>query len=140
MTDRLQAIIAEFQSVPSEFRLELLLDYARRFQQPPPHIDTTAARDLARVHECQAEVYLFPEIQNGCVRLHASIPDHAPTQRALLGLLQDGYDGASVRDIATIPDDLLTRLGIGGLLGIQRQHGFAGVLRHLKARVREASV
>ena len=100
-----------------------------------------AARDagFGRVTECQAEVYFFPEVADGHVRIHADIPGEAPTQRALIGILMEAYDGTTPADVAAIPDDLLRHLGVDRLLGVQRQQGFAGVLYRLKHGVAEAA-
>ncbi len=139
MNDRLQEIADELASVPRDLQVELLLDHARQF--PPLPERYLAARDagLGRVHECQAEVYFFPEVADGQVHLHADIPGHAPTQRALVGILIDAYDGATPAEVAAIPDDLLQRLGVAPLLGPQRQRGFAGVLARLKYGVAQAA-
>ena len=139
MNDRLQEIADELASVPRELQVELLLEHARQF--PPLPERYRAARDagLGRVHECQAEVYFFPEVDDGAVHIHADIPGHAPTQRALVGILMEAYDGATPAQVAAIPDDLLHRLGVDKLLGPQRQRGFAGVLARLKHGVAQAS-
>ncbi|MEM0962938.1 MAG: SufE family protein [Bacteroidota bacterium] len=143
MNTRLREIAAELAAAPRDFQVELLLEHARDF--PPLPDAFQAARDagLGRIHECQAEVYFFPQVttESGrqTVHLHADIPGHAPTQRALVGILIDAYDGATPEEVAAIPDDLLRQLGVAALLGPQRQHGFAGVLSRLKHGVAEAA-
>ena len=100
MTDRLREIIDEFQGVPDEFRLEMLVERARQFPPLPERYQALREKGLGRVHECMAEVYFFPEVQDGAVRIHADIPGDAPTQRALVGILMDAYDGASPEAVA----------------------------------------
>ena len=143
MPDRLQPIADDFQSVPVEMRIEMLVERARQFPPLPERYRALREKGLGRVHECMAEVYFFPEVEpgpdGGRVRIHADIPGEAPTQRALVGLLMDAYDGATPAEVAAIPDDLLNRLGIASLLGMQRQRGFAGVLARLKHGVAEAA-
>ncbi len=139
MTDRLREIIDEFQNAPDEFRVEMLLERARQFPPLPEKYRALREKGLGRVHECMAEVYFFPEVADGAVRVHADIPGEAPTQRALVGILMEAYDGASPEDVAQIPQDLLRQLGIAPLLGMQRQQGFAGVVSRLKHSVSEAS-
>ena len=139
MNPRLQAIADEISSVPPEMQVELLLEHARAFPPLPERFREARAAGVGRVTECQAEVYFFPEVADGRVRIHADIPGEAPTQRALVGILMDAYDGASPADVAAIPDDLLARLGVARLLGVQRQQGFAGVLYRLKHGVAAAS-
>ena len=139
MNDRLREIADELASVPRELQVELLLDHARQFPPLPERYRAAREAGLGRVHECQAEVYFFPEVADGAVHLHADVPGHAPTQRALVGILMEAYDGATPAEVAAIPDDLLQRMGIDRLLGPQRQRGFAGVLARLKHGVAEAS-
>ena len=139
MNDRLQAIADELQAAPTELQIEILLEHARRFPALPPRFQAARDAGLGRIHECMAEVYFFPEVVDGAVRIHADIPGDAPTQRALVGLLMDAYDGATPADVAAIPDDLLQRLGLARLLGMQRQQGFGGVLARLKHGVAQAA-
>ena len=143
MNARLQEIADELASVPRDLQVELLLDHARQFPPLPERYQAAREAGLGRVHECQAEVYFFPEVADEPagprVHIHADIPGHAPTQRALVGILMDAYDGAAPADVAAIPDDLLRHLGVDALLGPQRQRGFAGVLARLKHGVAEAA-
>ena len=139
MTDRLREIIDEFQSAPDEFRVEMLLERARQFPPLPEKYRALREKGLGRVHECMAEVYFFPEVEDGAVRIHSDIPGEAPTQRALVGILMEAYDGASPEAVAQIPPDLLRQLGIAPLLGVQRQQGFSGIVSRLQHSIAEAS-
>ena len=139
MNQKLQAIADEISSVPTEMQVELLLDHARQFPPLPERFRAAREAGIGRVTECQAEVYFFPEVAGGLVRIHADIPGEAPTQRALIGILMEAYNGATPADVAAIPDDLLARLGVARLLGVQRQQGFAGVLYRLKHGVAAAA-
>ena len=143
MNDRLRAIADEIASVPRDLQIELLLEHARQFPPLPERYQAARDAGLGRVHECQAEVYFFPEVvlegEAQRVHIHADIPGHAPTQRALVGILMDAYDGATPAEVAAIPDDVLRHLGVAALLGPQRQRGFGGVLARLKHGVAEAA-
>ncbi len=133
--DRLSEAAELFAGTDAETRLYLLLDYGDRL--PPLPERYVAARDAGagRVHECASPVFLFPEAENGRVRLHADVPREAPTVRGLVGLLVEALDGATPADVAAVPDDLLHRLGIAQQLGMRRQQGFSGVLHRLKQGV-----
>ncbi|MEM1054468.1 MAG: SufE family protein [Bacteroidota bacterium] len=139
MTDRLREIVAEFQGVPDEFRVEMLLERARQFPPLPERYQALREKGLGRVHECMAEVYFFPEVTHGHVQIHADIPGDAPTQRALVGILMEAYSGAPPEAVAQIPHDLLNQLGVAKLLGMQRQRGFLGVIARLQHGVAEAA-
>ena len=139
MSGRLTETVEQFALVPDTDRLYLLLDYAE--QLPPLPERLAAARDagLGRVHECQSPVFLYAEVEGGTVRLFADVPREAPTVRGLVGLLLEAYEGTTPEDVAALPDDLLSQLGIAKQLGVRRQQGFAGVLHRLKTSVAEAA-
>ena len=139
MNARPQEIADELASVPRDLQVELLLEHAGQFPPLPERYRALREQGLGRVHECMAEVYFFPEVENGRLRIHADIPGEAPTQRALVGILMDAYDGAPAEAISTVPPDLLRQLGIAPLLGVQRQRGFAGIVARLQHAVSEAA-
>ncbi|MEL7169982.1 MAG: SufE family protein [Bacteroidota bacterium] len=135
---KLDEIIETFQFVEPPMRLELLLDYANNLPPLPESLKAKRDAGLGRVHECQSPVFVFPEVENDAVALHAWAPNEAPTARAFVSLLIDALDGAAPSDVAVVPDDLLNQLGIGKQLGMTRQQGLAGVLYRVKHGVAQA--
>ncbi|MFN3596828.1 MAG: SufE family protein [Rubricoccaceae bacterium] len=139
MPPRLADIAEQFQMVAPEDRLYLLLDYADALPDLPERLAPLRDAGAGRVHECATPVFLYPELEQGRLRLHADVPRESPTVRGLVGLLADALGGEPAAAVADVPDDLLRRLGIAEQLGMRRQQGFAGVLFHLKRRVAEAA-
>lgn len=139
MPPRLADIADQFQMVAPGDRLYLLIDYADALPDLPAHLVPLRDAGAGRVHECATPVFLYPEIEDGRLRLHADVPRESPTVRGLVGLLAGALDGEPPEAAADVPDDLLRRLGIAEQLGMRRQQGFAGVLYRLKRSVAEAT-
>ena len=136
--EKLQSTVDMFQSVDAESRLELLLDYAKRL----PTLDRCfhEARDagLGKVPECQTPVFLLVEEIEGCLRIHVDVGDEAPTVKGLLSILVEACDGHSPHVVASIPDDLLSRLGLHTVLRMNRAMGFSAMLGRLKASAKRS--
>ena len=139
MNARLQEIADEISALPAALQQELFVEMSNELAPLPARYEAARDAGLGRVHECQTPVFFFPEVEGGRVRLYADVPRNAPTQRALVGLLIDAYDGATPEEVAAIPDDLLRRLGVTPWLSMTRQRGFAGVLARLKRGVAAAA-
>ena len=138
MRPALEAIVDELREADRSERIELLIDLARTL---PPLPDSLEAHrdDAHRVPECMSPVFLFVEVGDGRVSLHADVPIEAPTVRGFVAMLVEGLDGASVEEIAGVPADLVERSGVAEILGMQRVGGLAGVIRRLKAMVARAA-
>jgi cysteine desulfuration protein SufE len=139
MAAALDAIITELSEADRQERIELLIDFAKNL---PPLPDRLAAqKDVAhRVEECQSPVFLFVELEGGCVAIHADAPIEAPTVRGFVALLAEGLNGATVEDVLGVRNDLIDRIGLPEILGMLRVRGLNGVLRRLKAEVTRAAI
>jgi cysteine desulfuration protein SufE len=127
--------ITRLRAADRNTRLEALLDYSRKLRDLPASLQAAGDRDAHLVAECQTPVYLWAEVHQGKVALHADAPREAPTVRGFLALLQSRVNGASPADVAAIPSDLLDQLGIAELLGMTRTHGLTAVLIRIKRLV-----
>ena len=131
----LETIAETLQSVDRETRLELLLDYAERLPPLPEAYHPLRDRGLNMVHECQSPVFLMVEVKDGVVRLHADVPEEAPTARSFMAILMEAFDGRPVHEVLDAPADILHRLGLANLLGMQRTRGLSAIYRRVKGEV-----
>ncbi len=136
----LDAIAEEFQMVDDETRLELLLDYAGQLPPLPEAYHALRDAGLNMVHECQSPVFLMVEVKAGVVRLHADVPDEAPTARSFVTVMVKAFDGVVPHVVFDAPDDILHRLGLIHLLGMQRTRGLSAIYRRIKAEVARLAV
>ena len=84
------------------------------------------------MHECQTPVYLWVEVENGQVHIHADVPRESPTVRGFISLLARSLDGLPPEQVAAIPDDLLDQLGLSETLGMTRTQGLSAILHRIK--------
>ena len=114
----LDTLIPRFKAADRSTRLETLLDYSRKLPPLPERLEAEKDRGDHRVHECQTPVFLWVELEDGKVHIHADVPRESPTVRGFLSLLARTLEGAAPEDVARIPDDLLDQLGLSETLGM----------------------
>lgn len=136
--ERLQTIIDVFQSSPKDFRVEALIDYARRLPElPPPYADDPEL--LESVPECQTPFYLATEVEeDGTTHLYFDAPPQAPTVRGYASILADGLDGEKASVILDVPDDFYMGMGLEEVVTPLRLRGMAAILHRLKNQLRDA--
>ena len=134
----LDTIIPRFKAADRSTRLETLLDYSRRLPPLPERLEAEKDRGEHRVHECQTPVFLWVELEDGKVHIHADVPRESPTVRGFISLLARTLEGAAPEDVAKIPDDLLDQLGLSETLGMTRTQGLTAILNRIKRSVATA--
>jgi cysteine desulfuration protein SufE len=131
----LDTIIPRFKAADRSTRLETLLDYSRKLPPLPERLEAEKDRGDHRVHECQTPVFLWVELEDGKVHIHADVPRESPTVRGFISLLARTLEGAAPEDVAKIPDDLLDQLGLSETLGMTRTQGLTAILQRIKRSV-----
>jgi cysteine desulfuration protein SufE len=137
LPSRLQTIVDVFATSPKEFRLEALLDYARRLPDLPQRYADDPGL-LEQVPECQTPFFLATEVdEDGTVHMFFSAPPESPTVRGYAGLLLDGLEGASADDVLGLPDDFYYGMGLEEVVTPLRLRGMGAILARLKRQVSE---
>lgn len=137
LPSRLQTIVDVFATSPKEFRLEALVDYARRLPELPPRYADDPGL-LEQVPECQTPFFLATEVdEDGTVHIFFSAPPESPTVRGYAGLLLDGLEGASADDVLALPDDFYYGMGLEEVVTPLRLRGMGAILARLKRQVSE---
>lgn len=146
----LARIVEDFGALGVPDRLQLLLELAEGLPDLPEryaeHPDL-----LEPVPECQSPVFLAVEVGDGgagpvvpgtagpddVVRLFLTAPREAPTTRGFAGILAEGLEGLTAREVLAIPDDVPNRLGLTQAVSPLRLRGMAGMLARIKRQVRD---
>ena len=116
MPDRLPQKLSEvlelFDSMTSpEERVPLLLDYAEQFREVPPSISTRPFPDDHLVKFCESEAYVWVIPHDGRLTLHFAIGNPSGVSaKALAAILEKTLSGATPEEIASIPDDIVSRV------------------------------
>jgi len=133
----LDTIVRKFASADRETRLQLLLHYARKLPALPARFQEARDRGENQVHECQSPVFLYTEVEDGRARLYADAPHESPTVRGFVSILSTAMEDARPSDVAAIPNDLLDRMALTEILGMNRMQGLTAVLGRVKRMVKE---
>jgi cysteine desulfuration protein SufE len=140
VADKLDQIVAEFADLEPRERLELLLEFAESLPPLPAKYQAERDAGLHRVAECQTPVFIWVELVDGRIQIHADVAPEAPTVKGFVGILVDAYSGATPDQIETVPTDLLKRLGLLESLGMVRMRGLAAIQHYIRAQVAKAAI
>ncbi|WP_395640898.1 SufE family protein [Pseudolysinimonas sp.] len=126
----------DFLALEQHERLLLLLEFANELPELPAqyaeHPDL-----LERVEECQSPVFIFVEVVDGIVHLHATAPKEAPTTRGFASILVQGLAGLTVQQVLDVPDDYPLTIGLTEAVSPLRIRGMSALLGRAKRQVRE---
>lgn len=134
--DTLAEIRDDFLALEQSERLQLLLEFSSEL---PPVSDEVAAHPemTERVAECQSPVYIFVEVVDDVVTMHATAPPEAPTTRGFASILAQGISGLSPDEVLAIPDDYPQSIGLTRAVSPLRIAGMTGMLLRAKNQVRQ---
>jgi cysteine desulfuration protein SufE len=135
----LDTLIPRFKAADRQTRLETLLDYSKRLPPLPERYEAEKQQGNNRVHECQTPVFLWVEVDQGRVHIHADVPRESPTVRGFISLLARTLDNQTPEVVAQLPDDLLDQLGLSETLGMTRTQGLTAILNRIKRSVATAA-
>lgn len=139
-TSELPDILAEirdgFLETPESDRLLLLLEYSDEL----PEVSAEVANHPEmgeRVAECQSPVYIYVEVHDEIVTMHATAPAEAPTTRGFASILVQGITGLTADEVLAIPDDYPQSIGLTKAVSPLRIGGMTGMLMRAKNQVRQ---
>jgi cysteine desulfuration protein SufE len=135
----LKTLIPRFQAADRQTRLETLLDYSKKLAPLPQRYEAEKQLGHNRVDECQTPVFLWVEIDDGRVHIHADVPRESPTVRGFISLLARTLDNETPEAVAQLPLDLLDQLGLSETLGMTRTQGLTAILHRIKRSVTSAA-
>jgi cysteine desulfuration protein SufE len=131
----LQEIIEQFREATPRERMEYLLEFADSLPPLPEHVQAHREQ-MEQVHECQAPVFLFTELEGDKVHFALDIPPESPTIRGYASILVEGIEGASPQEVLATPDDVYMLLGLTEVVTPQRVRGLHALFGYMKKQVR----
>jgi cysteine desulfuration protein SufE len=135
---RLGEIVAEFTDAEPRERLEMLRDFADAAPPLPEHLKAERDAGTHRVHECMTPTFLWVDVKDGRVVIHADVAPEAPTVRGFVALLCEAFNGAPPEEILTSPQNLIHQLGLMEILGMNRMRGLHAILYRIRQEVGKA--
>ncbi len=137
LNPRLAEIVEDFNALPGQQRLQLLLEFSDDL--PPLPERYAGHRDLLeQVPECQSPLFLAVEVApDDTVHLFFDAPPQAPTTRGFAGILQTGLDGLNADEVLATPSEFTSQLGLTDLVSPLRLRGMAAMLARIKRQIRD---
>lgn len=140
--ESVQELIEDFQAVPDQDRLQLLLEFSRALPELPQRYGEHP-EELEQVVECQSPLFLTVEWDEQAetgdddtpVRLFFSAPQEAPTTRGFAAILHEGLDGLSAAQIRDLPADLPERFALTQLVSPLRMRGMSAMLDRVRRQI-----
>lgn len=139
----LAEIVDDFQALTEPDRLQLLLEFSRGLPELPERLKDHPEL-LEQVVECQSPLFLTIESEKNpdgerSYRLFFKAPPEAPTTRGFAGVLHEGLDGLTAKEILAVPDDMPELLGLTRAITPLRMRGMTAMLGRIKRKVAAAS-
>ena len=137
LNPRLAEIVEDFNALPGQERLQLLLEFSDDLPALPERY--AGHRDLLeQVPECQSPLFLAVEVApDDAVHMFFDAPPEAPTTRGFAGILQAGLDGLDADEVLATPDEFTGQLGLTDLVSPLRLRGMAAMLARIKRQIRD---
>ena len=129
----------DFASLGDQDKIQLLIEFAEELPELPERYQDHPEL-FEKVEECQSPVYIFVDVHDGRVAVHATAPEQAPTTRGFASILVQGLTGLTVQEALDIPDDFPSTLGLNALISPLRVRGMTGMLWRMKRQIREKSI
>ncbi|MBD8021175.1 SufE family protein [Brevibacterium gallinarum] len=152
LPESLQEIIDDFAALAEPDKLQLLLEFSNELPGLPERY-ADHPELLEPVPECQSPIFLVTEVgdgeqagtavlagQDAEVRLFFSAPPEAPTTRGFAGILHEGLNGLSAREILDVPSDLALKLSLNDSVSPLRLRGMSGMLARIQRQVKEKAL
>src|SRR5262245_62360517 len=109
---KLDDIIAEFDGLDYQERLELLLDFAERLPECPEKYRAERDACVGRVPECMTPVFMWIDVNDGRVQILADVAPEAPTVKGFMSILVEAWNRVTPAEIAAAPPDILKQMGL----------------------------
>ena len=136
---KLTEIIAAFDGLDHQERLELLLDFAENLPELPEQYREERDTGLHRVPECMTPTFLWVERNDGHVQIHAYVAPEAPTVKGFVAILVEAFEGATPDEILAAPADILNQIGLARALGMNRLRGLNAVQHRIRNEVKRVA-
>jgi len=136
---KIDEIIEAFQEADYQETLSMLLDYSENLPKLPERYIEARDAGFNRIPECETPVFVWIELEDGLVQIHADVPEESPTVRGFVGILVDSFNGATPQEVQSAPQNLVHNLGLDQKLGTRRMFGLSAVYNRIKSGVKEAN-
>jgi cysteine desulfuration protein SufE len=140
--DKLARLIDAFDRLTErEDRMQLLIDYADRFQEIPADLASRPYPAENQVPFCESEVYVWlKENADRTIKLYFAVENpHGISAKALATILDQTLSGLPAGEVASISADLVYRI-FGGNISMGKGQGLRAMIAMIQARAQQMSI
>jgi cysteine desulfuration protein SufE len=128
MPQGLKTLLEDFRFADRAERIDMLIEYADRFQEVPGRIATRPFPEENHVQKCESEAYVWPEdLPDGTLKFHFAVENpQGLSAKAWSVIMDETLSGQPLEAVAEVPCDSVftvfgkdVSMGKGmGLMGI----------------------
>ncbi len=128
MPESLKTLLEDFQFADRTERIDMLIEYADRFQEVPERIATRPFPEEHHVQKCESEAYVWAEdLPDGTLKFHFAVENpQGLSAKAWAVIMDETLSGQPLEAVAGVPCDSVftvfgkdVSMGKGmGLMGI----------------------
>ena len=138
--ERLREVLDLVALVPDRTdRIQLLIDFADRFEPVPERVARRPFPEAAKVPACESEAYFFPEeLPDGTLKFHFAVENpQGISAMALAAILDEALSGAPSEEVLAVPREVVYDL-FGRELSMGKSMGLMGMVAMVQAAARRA--
>jgi cysteine desulfuration protein SufE len=134
---RLEELLADFEPLERDERMEMLIDWADRFTEVPPDVASRPFPERSRAPRCESDAYVFAtDRPDGTLQLHFAVENpQGLSAKAWAAILDDVASGAPLEQVAAIDPESIYRI-FGRDLSMGKGQGLLGMLELVQFEAR----
>lgn len=133
----LQELVDDFSFVDRHERIEMLIEYADRFEEVPARIATRPFPEANHVTRCESEAYVFPEVlPEGTLKFWFAVENpQGLSAKAWAVIMDETLSGRPLEEVAHVDPDVIFKI-FGQALSMGKGQGLMGMLDHVTMAAR----
>lgn len=134
----LATLVADFALCDRHERVELLLEYADRFEEVPARIATRPFPEEHHVTRCESEAYVWAEdLPGGTLKFHFAVENpQGISAKAWAVILDETLSGQPLEQVAAVPVDVVFDI-FGKDISMGKGQGLMGITDMVTAFARQ---
>ncbi|OAI41323.1 hypothetical protein AYO38_03835 [bacterium SCGC AG-212-C10] len=134
---KLKDLVEDFAFVDRNERIELLIEYADKFEDVPERIATRPFPAENHVERCESDAYVFPEeLPDGTLKFHFAVENpQGISAKAWAAIMDQTLSGEPLETVAGLPCDVVFTI-YGKEISMGKGQGLMGMADMVSAMAR----
>ncbi len=129
LPDRLAELVADLEHADRGLRMDVLIDYADRFEEVPAQVAARPYPDRNRAPRCESGAYVFvTDREDGTLKFWFAVENpQGISAKAWAAILDESLSGQPAELVARVPQDVIFKL-FGREVSMGKGQGLIGML------------